>query len=76
MNMITQPEHTDSPAERARDYLAKAAPVDRMRPSQLMLDLRLARTHIELLLRETGEDKRIDLRTPYADHLGAVAGDD
>jgi hypothetical protein len=58
MDMITQAEHTDSPMERARDYLAKAAPVNQLPPSKLMLDLRLARAHIELLLREIDGSQR------------------
>jgi hypothetical protein len=56
MDMITQAEDLPGTAERAREYLAKAVPVERLPPSQLMLGLRLARTHIELLLREIGWD--------------------
>lgn len=54
--MITQAEPEPSTADRARDYLDKAAPVNQLPPSKLMIELRLARTHIELLLRETGRD--------------------
>lgn len=54
--MITHDEPLPSTAERARDYPARGEPVDHLPPSQLMLDLRLARTHIGLLLREIGRD--------------------
>lgn len=54
MTITPQTEPEPTTADRARDYLAKAAPVNQLPPSKLMIDLQLARTYIELLLREPG----------------------